>query len=372
MSDAAPLARCRLLIEGEQTSDPVTGAVLTRLAASGAHRSAGVPSDPRAHLSVIGVGVAGGDAVRRSASDGRIDSLVLVDPHLGRESIELIGDAPELAVLVVIDPAHRDRLAPAVEAHLASQHEQSDLHVEPTHPERVAELVGSWLEHRLTSVAPWREIVIDAPGGWKLHADLHEPIRSEPGPGVVLMHTGRSDRSVYARLARLLARRGIHVVNLDWRGRGRSTNRGRFIDLTEEEQMAARDDVAAAYDALAGLTGVDGSRLGVLGIAHGARFGGAGALRDPRTRALAVFTGFHAADEQQRRALASGNVEVLFVTGGQHRLVSAAMRTLYELCPGRRTRFVEYPEGVLGYQLFDLHPDLEPMIVDWFAEVLQP
>ena len=117
---------------------------------------------------------------------------------------------------------------------------------------------------------------------------------------------------------------------------------------------------------------VDPARLGVLGIAQGAGYAAGGALGDPRTRAIVLLTGFQATDERQRDLLVSGDVEVLYITGTPHRVTTDAMRALYEQSRGRLTRFVEYPEGVLGYQLFDLHPDLEPLIVDWFAEVLGP
>ena len=58
-------------------------------------------------------------------------------------------------------------------------------------------------------------------------------------PGVVLLHTGRSDRTAYARLERLLTDAGLAVLNIDWRGRGESTNLGTYFDLDDATKAAA-------------------------------------------------------------------------------------------------------------------------------------
>jgi dienelactone hydrolase len=327
-------------------------------------------------VAIVGGAATGVDAdpyadVRAALADVRRRALVVVDTAPSAEETELIHEAHSVAVLTVIDPARRDVLAGAVEGHLASPHDDSDIVVGPPGDERTRRIV-EWLERiRRTSTAA-EEIRFTATDGMPLVGDLYRAARTEPGPAVVLMHSGRSDASVLSRLAELLARRGITALNLDWRGRGRSTAHGTMLELSDEHKAGHRLDVQAAFDTLAAVDLVDGSRLGALGIAHGAGHAASGALGDPRTKALVLLTGFHPASDEQRAALMSGEVDVLYITGTPHRVTTAAMRSLYEDSKGRRTRFVEYPEGVLGYQLFDLHRDLEPLIVDRFAEVLTP
>ena len=178
------------------------------------------------------------------------------------------------------------------------------------------------------------EVTLHTPDGWVLGADLHVPagaVGAAPVPAVVLMHTGRSDRAVFDRLAKLMARRGVAALALDWRGRGTSTNLGRFIDFTREQQQTIRRDVTAAYDHLGSLPEIDGGRLGVLGIAHGAGYGAEGALGDPRTRAVALMTAYHLLDDRQRTALESGDVAVLCVACTPNTASAGAMREVYRV-----------------------------------------
>lgn len=299
-----------------------------------------------------------------------LQSLVLVRCEVAPEDLDLVADASETAVLTLADPADRERLAGAVAGHLASRHESSDLVVEPFDHERASEVICSWLAACRNVAATVEEVSIETSDGWILGADLHLPATADSAPAVVLMHTGRSDRVVFDRLAAVMARRGVAALALDWRGRGVSTNLGHFVDFTSEQQRDVRLDVTASYDYLERRPEIDGRRLAVLGIAHGAGYGLDGALGDERTRALGVMTAYHLLDDRQRAELESGAVAVLCVACTPNTLSAGAMREICAASPNRSSRLIEYPEGVLGYQLFDLHPDLEPTIAQWFAEVL--
>ena len=323
-------------------------------------------------VAIVGCG-AGTETVCAAAASATIDSLVLVRCELSDDAIDMIAESEGIAVLTIVDPADRDRLGGAIQGHLASSNEDSDVVVEPFDAAAIADRVATWLEHRVRSGVHVEDVTLRTPDGWVLGADLHLPagaVAAAPVPAVVLMHTGRSDRAVFGRLAKLMARRGVAALSLDWRGRGTSTNLGRFVDFTREQQQTIRRDVTAAYDHLCTLPEIDGGRLGVLGIAHGAGYGAEGALGDPRTRAVALMTAYHLLDDRQRIALESGEVAVLCVACTPNTASAGAMREVYRVSANRSSRLIEYPEGVLGYQLFDLHPDLEPAIVDWFAEVL--
>ena len=304
----------------------------------------------------------------------RVGALVLVDAAVGPDTIDDLAELDEVAVLTVVDPRRRDLIVGAVEGHLASRHPDSDIVVDEQDPATVAARVVSWLQRRATSGIVTEEVSLRTPDGWLLGADLFRPApssRTGSGwPAVVLMHSGRSDRVIFHRLGRLLATSGVVALALDWRGRGTSTNLGHFVEFTAAQQAAVRVDVTTAYDWLASLDGVDGQRLGVLGVAHGAGYGADGALCDPRTRAIAMLTAHYVADDAQREVLQSGRVAGLYVTCRPHPATTKVMQHLFELSAARGSRMLVYPEGVLGYQLFELHPDLEPTIATWFAEVM--
>lgn len=335
-------------------------------------------------VAVVGVGSAGDAAVRVAAGDGRVGALVVVDAPLSEESLRYVAEWPELPLLAIVDGGddrddggrgaegrERGALGAATEAHLSSTDPDSDLWVVAPDDGPEAGAVAAWMWRRLSAGRP-REVVLTTPDGWELRGDLTLPGRESAAPGVVLLHSGFTDSSIYVRLARRLARRGLAVLNLDWRGRGRSRTKGDYFALSPEEQAQPGRDAAAAFDFLAGLPEVDGARLGAVGTAHGSEWAVSGAVGDSRVKALVLLTGYRLGGGEQRDFLTSGDVEVLYVTGEAHRVIAEPMLELAAASPGRATRVVEYPGGAIGYQLFELHPGLEPTVVSWLAEVLSP
>ncbi len=327
-----------------------------------------MPADAR-HAVVIGCDD-GDAAVHFAAGSSAVHALVLMRCDLSSKSVELLSEDERTAVLTVADASDRSRLAAAVDGHLASRHEASDIEIAPFDAARLAPVIAEWIADRVSEDIWVEEVTISTPDGWRLGADLFLPADAVSAPAVVLMHTGRSDREVFDRLASLLAARGVAALALDWRGRGASTNLGRFVDFTSEQQNAVAGDVVAAYDYLATRSEIDGDWFAVLGIAHGAGYGANGALGDERTRAVALMTAYHLLVPEQVEVLQSGEVAVLCVAGTSNKMSSGALREIYKTSTNPNSRLMEFREGVLGYQLFDLHTDLEPAIADWFAEVL--
>jgi dienelactone hydrolase len=327
-------------------------------------------------VALVACGSPGEQAVSAAASAGGVSALVLVGVPLSGSALELVHEWPELRLLAVADPADREGLRGAVDAYLASDHAASDVLVGPL--EAAWPQVAAWLRAQLTAVPQSDEVVLTSEDGWELHATrwLPTPVsaaRTGGGaPGVVLLHTGRSDRAVFARLERLLAERGFAVLNVDWRGRGQSTNLGSYLTLSGEERAAGWRDAAAAFEYLAQCPQVDASRLAAVGAIHGAEHAARAAQRDPRVRALVLLTGYRPASEAEGEHLARGDVDVMYVTSTDHTITTAAMRELYEASTRRRARYVEYPGAAIAYQLFDVDHRLEPTIVTWLAEVLQP
>jgi len=372
-SSASPVVVA--VVDEAQADDPVVTALGAAARRQGLGWVTAFPADAAGgrsdvRLAVLGVGPAGEAAARAAADDGRVRALALVASPLSAPIVELLAEWEQLSLIAAADPSDRPALRGAVDAYLASDHGASDLVVGTLDSEAMDRVTG-WLAERLARVASVEEVVVRSTDGWELHGTRSLPAASEPAvPGVLLLHSGRSDRAAFTRLEHLLVERGLAVLNLDWRGRGRSVGRGTYFALSAEERAAGWRDAAAGFDHLAGCPGVDGERLAAVGVIHGAEHAARAAQHDPRVRALAILTGYRPADEHEAVHMTSGAVDVLYVTSADHRVTTDAMRTLYDATASPRTRYVEYSGGAIGYQLFDLDPGLEPQIVAWLAEAL--
>jgi len=324
---------------------------------------------PTAPIAVCGFGPDAETVLFSAAEFGGITALALVGPTLSEEAVQLISEWPEVAVIALADPLRRAELSSAVNAYLASENPVSELLVGPLDTALVGS-AASWLNKRLSSTTSVEEVMVLSSDGWELYGTLRLPESDESVPGILLLHSARSDRAVYARLERLLADRGFAVLNLDWRGRGQSIGRGTLFSLPDDERAESWRDGVAALTALAMRPEVDAGRLGILGAAQGAELAVRAAMRDKRVRAVVILTGYEPADQDEETYLTGGSSELFYVTSTDHRDRTRAMHNLYVQSNGKRTRFVEYPGSALGYQLFDVDPALESIIAEWFGEVL--
>lgn len=323
---------------------------------------------------VVGVGGAGSAALQAAADDGSVCGVALWDTPLDDADVEMLGEWPEVPVLGVAHASERQALRSVADAFLVSAHPDSDLVVagvdDPAADDSAIARVRKWIADRSDVSAPAEEVVFAGADGWELHGTRWLPKRDSPVPGVVLLHTGRSDRAAYTRLQRLLAEAGLAVLNLDWRGRGESINRGSYFDLATETRDAAWQDALAALDHLAGLESVDQTRLATVGTVHGAEYAVRAACRDSRVMAVVLLTGYRPQDQSEATHLTSGAVDTLYITCTGHGITTRAMRELHSAAPPGRSQYLEYPGAALGYQLFELDDDLEPRVVRWLVEAL--
>lgn len=322
----------------------------------------------RDNLLVIGIGSAAGAALEASSECGSVLGFVSLAGELGPRHVGLLAEWPELALLAVADSADRPALDSAVTAYLAATHPASDLIVDDPGTD---ELLMAWLAARAAERVDTSAVTFMTSDGWEIHATLRIPGREQTVPGVVLLHTGRSDRTAYARLERLLTDAGVAVLNIDWRGRGESTNLGTYFDLDDATKAAGWRDAAAALDVLAADPRVDVTRLAAVGCVHGAEYAVRAAWRDRRVQALVVLTGYRPSEPEEAQLLTSGDVDVLYVTATAHTITTDAMRDLHHRAPRGSSQMIEYPGSAIGYQLFEQDPALEPRIVAWLTEVLR-
>ncbi|QKW38180.1 alpha/beta fold hydrolase [Actinomadura sp. NAK00032] len=130
-----------------------------------------------------------------------------------------------------------------------------------------------------------RQKVTFSSEGATLTGHLFLPDAAAPAPGIVVAGTWTSVKEQMAdRYAERLADRGYAALSFDFTGFGESGGEPRDVESPELKIRDIRDAVTF----LAGHPGVDGTRLGALGVCAAAMYMSANAADDPRVRSLAL------------------------------------------------------------------------------------
>ncbi len=220
-----------------------------------------------------------------------------------------------------------------------------------------------------STAAESTDVDLTAADGVKLKATYTSP--GKPGPGVLLLHMCNSDRSAWTSLAGKLAARGIHSLALDYRGFGDSG--GEQLEGAERVRVRTElwpGDVDTAFDFLRSRPGVERERIGAGGGSCGVD--------------QAVQLAHRHAGEVTALVLLAGGVSGeattflaenpwLPILGSASRDDGQAVGTMswtigFSSHPDNR--FLEYPHGGHGTDMFAVHADLEPAIADWFQQHL--
>jgi pimeloyl-ACP methyl ester carboxylesterase len=180
-----------------------------------------------------------------------------------------------------------------------------------------------------------------------------------------------SSREAWFGLGGQLARKGLHVLALDYRGYGRSGG-----ERSQDPQQQQRNidekwpgDVDAAFSFLTSQTGVDGQRIGAAGGSCGVNQAIQLARRHPEVKTLVLLAG-GTNREGESFLEASPWLPILAVAADDDGDAVPAMEWLtgFSVHPGNR--FLRYADGGHGTALLPIHTDLEPAIADWFVEHL--
>jgi dienelactone hydrolase len=337
-------------------------------------------------LALVAEGSAADKAVLSVRATWQMRCFVFLSGRLSSEAKNLLVEWERNPVLCLVSSEDKAALRDMTDVYFTSKHPDTDIQVleglgrggglitasAEQFPEGKAleTTVAEWLGHELSLVGRAREVSFFTEDGWQIFGNLLLPDAGGKSAGVVLLHSGRSDRYVFTDLERLLVRAGFAVLNIDWRGRGKSTNKGKYFDLTKEERADGKLDARAAIDFLSDQPGVDSNRIGMVGIIHGAEHAVRGSIGDPRVKALALLTGYVPIDEEERDYLTSGNAHVMYVTCEAHKHVTKTMRGLYESTADKLSRLLVFDGGAIGYQLFELDEKFESAIVEWLSESL--
>ncbi len=210
---------------------------------------------------------------------------------------------------------------------------------------------------------------VAAPDDVKLAATYTSP--GKPGPGVLLLHMCNSDRSAWTGLAGKLAARGIHSMALDYRGYGDSG--GERLEGAAQGQVRTEKwpgDVDAAFELLRSRPGVDRARIAASGGSCGVDQAVALARRHPgEVTTLVLLAG--GVDGDGTTFLAENPwLPILGSASRDDGQAVDTMRWTIGFSSHPENRFLEYPHGGHGTEMFAVHADLEPKIADWLQEHL--
>jgi dienelactone hydrolase len=216
-----------------------------------------------------------------------------------------------------------------------------------------------------------RVVDLAAADGTKLKATFFSA--GKAGPGVLLLHQCNQQRKGWDGLATQLAAAGISVLTLDYRGYGESEGTAPK-DLPPAEGAKVLNekwpgDVDVAYGYLISQPGVNAHVVGAGGASCGVNQAIHLAIRHPEVKSLVLLSGN--ADRDGRAFLsASGKMPVLLSAADDDGGAVELMEWLYSLSTNPGSKFVEYPNGGHGVEIFAAHKELPALIVDWYVQTL--
>jgi dienelactone hydrolase len=329
-------------------------------------------------IGVVAEGASAGPAVVAGFKDRRVCAMALLSGRMPQPAKDQIATRDDLPILCVVSSEDKIGFADMSDAYKFSRSPASNLMVHRDlgignsmfitwaakfPKERPLEsTVAGWLTAQLQPATGSREVSFQTEDGWTIFGSLRVPHAHEPqgAPGVVLVHSNLSDRHVYDDLERMLADAGLAVLNIDFRGRGKSRGQGSYFALPPEERDKAFLDVRAGLEFLASQAGVDGGRLAVVATAVGTRYGLKAANSSDRVKAFVMLGGL-----PDRKEVEKSQFPILFVSTLGVPPIAQAFRDFYKLTKDRGSYLIEHEGGALGYQIFEIDETLQPLIVNW-------
>jgi dienelactone hydrolase len=318
--------------------------------------------------------------------DHRVSCMALISGRLSDAAKNQIAASPKLPLLLVVSSEDKKGFADATDAYFLSTSRETDIEVyeglgigaamfsafQDKSPKEVPlqRRVADWVADQILLEGELTEVSFQTDDGWTIYGNLRVPQGvAERVPAVLLLHTSLSDRHVYHDLEIALAKKGLAVLNIDWRGKGKSTGKGRYSELSEQEHARSHLDVFAAVNFLATQPDIDATRIGVLGAALGTRHAMAAAVDEPRIKTAVLLTGYYPT-EREKNYLISRKLPVFYIITSNVEPFAREVTELYNLTRQEGSELLVYEGGGIGYQFFRLDNNLVPRIARWMSEKL--
>lgn len=330
-------------------------------------------------------------AVLGSAGDPRVKALVLISGRLSEKAKEVISLSPQVSILGMVSSEDRDGFRDMTDAYKLSTNSKSDILVynglgmamamfstwryNRPHDKPLDYVMADWLLERLKALGDRQEVSFKTEDGWEISADLVSPVREGRLPAIILVHSSVTDRHMYHSLTELLVGSGFIVLSIDFRGRGKSRNKGNWLELRLQgpEGLAEVDrgylDIKAAVDFLTSQSNVDSDRIGVVGTVIGARYALLSASKDQRIKAVVSVIGY-LPPAAEFETLTSIKVPMFHVLSRDLVPITEAMTALHEKTMQNGNKLVVLSGGAYGYGIFTLNPKLAPAILEWLNKQL--
>jgi dienelactone hydrolase len=223
------------------------------------------------------------------------------------------------------------------------------------------------------TLAP-KDVDLVAPDGTKLRATFFAA--AKPGPGVLLMHMCNTVRKSWEPVAKGLSEAGINALTIDNRGFGESGGprfEGASAEVLEQLNEKWPGDFDAAYQFLLAQPGVDKERIGTGGGSCGVNNALKLAQRHPSdVKVLVLLSG--GPDVTGINHVAHHPELPIFTAGAADDEYNPAtlqlMQWLSDLSGNPRTKFVGFPDGRHGTEIFGPHPELVRQIVAFYVDTL--
>ena len=347
--------------------------------------------DP-ARIGIVAEEFSAGPAVIGAMEDPRVRVFVFLSGVLNPRAMELVASNATKPILFIVSKEDKRGFRDMAKAFSLTRSAGSDIWIQDglgigvtmcnmwrnRYTDQPLEnaldfVAGDWLRAKLRGLGRVREVTTETEDGWTLYATLGLPdgiSDRQTVPGVILLPTALTDRKIYRNLERVLLNNNIAFLNLEYRGIGKSINKGAYIDQSLSEIMRGWRDIQDGYELLASRKGVDPDRIGVLGALLAANYALYGAKANPKLKAIAMLDPVIWAwgEASDRETLGSVNQPVLLVTGdGMGELTKKFAETVAE---SDLNKVLRYPGSIVAYLRFREDKELEPTIVRWFKERL--
>jgi dienelactone hydrolase len=216
------------------------------------------------------------------------------------------------------------------------------------------------------------DLAIATADGLELRATYYAA--AGPGPGILLLHQCNRDRHAWTELATELTDAGMHVLAIDFRGFGESTN-GRvraFHTQPKELWPQFDDDVERSLAFLQSLPDVQKDRIGVMGASCGGSQALLTSLRNPEILAVGFLsTNLPWIEPTEIDAFeANRRIAVLSIAAVDDTDAASVERRMFAGSAHPDSRLILYKGDRHGVPLFEQDPGLPGVIAAWFGAVL--